>query len=199
MEFANGTHYYNAERGLHLFNTWYVFDNELSEEERAILSNGCKSIESAKDRTRFKNKLKKSVGHPFAIDYNEKAKEIGGDYAYKEAADYYVDLLPKLGLIPRFDFNVPEEAFLRMCADAKVDPHHPKIGWMGEGHGWSPMDSDAYVDFSVREEDSEELSLKDNQGNPMNADGTLKLDKIHSVDELTDKDLPQFGISKHSQ
>lgn len=33
------------------------------------------------------------------------------------------------------------------------------------------------------------FSLKDNQGNPMNQDGTLKLDKIKSVDELTDEDF----------
>ena len=33
------------------------------------------------------------------------------------------------------------------------------------------------------------FSLKDNQGNPLNQDGTLKLDKIKSVDELTDEDL----------
>ena len=33
------------------------------------------------------------------------------------------------------------------------------------------------------------FSLKDNQGNPLNADGTLKLDKIKSVDDLTDEDF----------
>ncbi len=33
------------------------------------------------------------------------------------------------------------------------------------------------------------FSLKDNQGNPLNQDGTLKLDKIKSVDELTDEDF----------
>ncbi len=197
LEFANGTHYYNAERGIHLFNTWYVFDNELSEEERAILSNGCKSIESAKDRTRFKNKLKKSVGHPFAIDYNEKAKEIGGDYAYKEAADYYVDLLPKLGLIPRFDFNVPEEAFLRMCADAKVDPHHPKIGWKGEGHGWSPMDSDAYYslwcDFGMTDPKTGKYSPHRPVGYK-EADGTLSF----KLPENT-VDIVKDGVNRYSE
>lgn len=33
------------------------------------------------------------------------------------------------------------------------------------------------------------FSLKDNQENPLNQDGTLKLDKIKSVDELTDEDF----------
>lgn len=33
------------------------------------------------------------------------------------------------------------------------------------------------------------FSLKDNQGNSLNQDGTLKLDKIKSVDELTDEDF----------
>lgn len=36
---------------------------------------------------------------------------------------------------------------------------------------------------------SPKFSLKDNQGNPLNQDGTLKLDKIKSVDELTDEDF----------
>lgn len=37
--------------------------------------------------------------------------------------------------------------------------------------------------------DHTKFSLKDNQGNPLNQDGTLKLDKIKSVDELTDEDF----------
>ena len=38
-------------------------------------------------------------------------------------------------------------------------------------------------------ENSEGLSLKDNQGNPLNSDGTLKLEMIQSLDELTDNDF----------
>lgn len=37
--------------------------------------------------------------------------------------------------------------------------------------------------------DATKFSLKDNQENPLNQDGTLKLDKIKSVDELTDEDF----------
>ena len=37
--------------------------------------------------------------------------------------------------------------------------------------------------------DAPKFSLKDNQGNPLNQDGTLKLDKIKFVDELTDEDF----------
>lgn len=37
--------------------------------------------------------------------------------------------------------------------------------------------------------DAPKFSLKDNHGNPLNQDGTLKLDKIKSVDELTDEDF----------
>lgn len=37
--------------------------------------------------------------------------------------------------------------------------------------------------------DAPKFSLKDNQENPLNQDGTLKLDKIKSVDELTDEDF----------
>lgn len=37
--------------------------------------------------------------------------------------------------------------------------------------------------------DAPKFSLKDNKENPLNQDGTLKLDKIKSVDELTDEDF----------
>ncbi len=40
-----------------------------------------------------------------------------------------------------------------------------------------------------REECGERYSLRDNQGNPLNDDGTLRLEKIKSVDELTDEDF----------
>ncbi|MBO4821017.1 MAG: hypothetical protein J5548_06080 [Prevotella sp.] len=71
-------------------------------------------------------------------------RELNSDYGYKEAADYYVSTLRKIGLIPRFDFTVPEEVFLEMCKAANVDPNHPKIGWKGKGNDWNPVDSDAY-------------------------------------------------------
>ena len=38
-------------------------------------------------------------------------------------------------------------------------------------------------------ESAPKFSLRDNQGNPLNQDGTLKLEKIKSVDELTDEDF----------
>ncbi len=197
IEFANGTHYYNAERVLHLFKSWYVFDNELSEEDRAILADGCKSIKDAKERTKYKNQLRKSVGHTFAIEYNDKTRELGGDYAYKEAADYYVDLLPKLGLIPRFDFNVPEETFLQMCADAKIDPHHPKLGWKGEGHGWSPIDSDAYYsvwcDFGMTDPNTGKYSPHRPVGYK-EADGSLSFKLPENA-----VDIVREGVKRYSE
>lgn len=50
--------------------------------------------------------------------------------------------------------------------------------------------TDAVVN-SINQEiaDAPKFSLKDNQGNPLNQDGTFKLDKIKSVDELTDEDF----------
>lgn len=45
------------------------------------------------------------------------------------------------------------------------------------------------VDNLIDGMSSIKFSLKDNQGNPLNQDGTLKLDKIKFVDELTDEDF----------
>ena len=53
----------------------------------------------------------------------------------------------------------------------------------------SVADSYGMVDNLIDGMSSTKFSLKDNQGNPLNQDGTLKLDKIKSVDELTDEDF----------
>lgn len=50
-------------------------------------------------------------------------------------------------------------------------------------------DSYGMVDNLIDGMSSTKFSLKDSQGNPLNQDGTLKLDKIKSVDELTDEDF----------
>lgn len=70
-------------------------------------------------------------------------------------------------------------------------------GWQGLGNitGVSKDEFDKWLDTSNRKlkpfKDYAKIkfSLKDNQGNPLNQDGTLKLDKIKSVDELTDEDF----------
>lgn len=70
-------------------------------------------------------------------------------------------------------------------------------GWQGLGNitGVSKDEFDKWLDTSNRklkpfkDYAKVKFSLKDNQGNPLNQDGTLKLDKINSVDELTDEDF----------
>lgn len=70
-------------------------------------------------------------------------------------------------------------------------------GWKGLGNitGASKDEFDKWIDASNRklkpfaDYAKVKFSLKDNQGNPLNQDGTLKLDKIKSVDELTDEDF----------
>lgn len=70
-------------------------------------------------------------------------------------------------------------------------------GWQGLGNitGASKDEFDKWLDTSKRklkpfaDYAKVKFSFKDNQGNPLNQDGTLKLDKIKSVDELTDEDF----------
>lgn len=70
-------------------------------------------------------------------------------------------------------------------------------GWQGLGGitGASKAEFDKWLDTSNRklkpfkDYAKVKFSLKDNQGNPLSQDGTLKLDKIKSVDELTDEDF----------
>ena len=62
----------------------------------------------------------------------------------------------------------------------------------GRNFGGAEVGDTNYVIFKpedMRITEHTKFSLKDNQGNPLNQDGTLKLDKIKSVDELTDEDF----------
>lgn len=129
LEFSDGTHYYNAGLGLHLFRSKYIFDSEMDEHPGEFAS---------------VKEYAEKYGHPYSIDYNDKVRELGTGTAYQDASDYYIDMLRSLGLVPRFDFEVPEDIFLMMCSVVNVDPNHPKLGWKGEGHSWSPVDSEAY-------------------------------------------------------
>ena len=135
LEFVNGTHYYNEARGVHLFTSGYILDSELTAKEHEALLGESKTT---------KKLVTAEHMHKFEVDYNDKVREIGTPYAYKEAADFYLGKLNELGLIPRFDFVVDEQTFLQMCEDANVDPRHPKLGWKGEGNGWSPADAESY-------------------------------------------------------
>lgn len=42
---------------------------------------------------------------------------------------------------------------------------------------------------TTKEEEKAENQLVDNQGNPVNADGTLKLEKVNTLDEISDEDF----------
>ena len=125
LEFVNGKHYYNESLGVHLFSNGYVYDSELP--------NGKVTAD-----------IKKNPPHPLTIDYNDKVRELNSDYGYMEASDYYTEELHKIGMIPRFEFVVPEDIFLQMCADAKRSPYDPNLGWKGKGHDWNPSDAPAY-------------------------------------------------------
>ena len=131
LEFVNGTHMYNERLGVHLFEGGYIFDKDIKKKDN--YGNG-----------KVNTKNVKKYMTKFYIDYNDKARELGGDYAYKDAADYYLRELPKIGLIPRFSFEVPEGIYLEMCKAVNVDPKHPKLGWKGEGNAWNPIDAESY-------------------------------------------------------
>lgn len=125
MEFVGSKVYYNKRTGYYLFPEGYAHESELP---------GGKFTESVRN----------NPPHPFVVDYNDKVRELNSDYGYKDAADFYVQELSKLGMIPRFEFTVPEKVFLDACKAAGVDPRHPKLGWKGEGNDWHVVDSDAY-------------------------------------------------------
>lgn len=131
LEFVNGTHMYNERLGVHLFKDGYIFDKDIKKKDN--YGNG-----------KINTKNVKKYMTKFYVDYNDKVRELGGDYAYKDAADYYLRELPKIGLIPRFSFEVPESIYLEMCKAANVDPKHPKLGWKGEGNAWNPIDAESY-------------------------------------------------------
>lgn len=191
LEFANGTHYYNRDLGVHLFASGYILDSELP--EGALMENGDLNIDAEQ---------KKSLMHKFKVDYNDKVRDLGTPYAYKEAADFYLSELPKIGLIPRFDFTVEESVFLQMCADANVDPRHPKLGWKGEGHGWSPIDSEAYYslfcDFGMTDPATGEWSPHNPVG-VVNENGEREFRLPEDTVEIVREGLERFSEVRRTE
>ena len=185
LEFANGTHYYNRDLGVHLFASGYILDSELP--EGVLMENGDLNIDAEQ---------KKSLMHKFKVDYNDKVRELATPYAYKEAADFYLSELPKIGLVPRFDFTVEEPIFLQMCADANVDPRHPKLGWKGEGNGWSPIDSEAYYslfcDFGMTDPATGEWSPHNPVG-VINENGEREFRLPENAVEIVREGLERFS------
>lgn len=191
VEFANGTHYYNRDLGVHLFASGYILDSELP--EGALMENGDLNIDAEQ---------KKSLMHKFKVDYNDKVRELGTPYAYKEAADFYLSELPKIGLVPRFDFTVEESVFLQMCADANVDPRHPKLGWKGEGNGWSPIDSEAYYslfcDFGMTDPATGEWSPHNPVG-VVNENGKREFRLPEDTVEIVREGLERFSEVRRAE
>ncbi len=89
--------------------------------------------------------------------------------AYKQAqarAEYWADVVRTLEMIRKADEMVAEEG------------------------NANEQESSANTNEAKAEREKKASDTKtDSQGNPINADGTLKLEKIASVDELTDEDF----------
>lgn len=175
IEFANGTIYRNDELGITLYSspqTYKSFGGDMDVVSKVKLDKKGNVVKSKKgEETRTftvsgniytLDSEDNKIAHELHIDYNDKFRELGGDYSYKEAADYYLDLLPKLGLRPRFDFDVPAEIYLKMCEDAHVDPNHPKLGWKGGNEPWSPAHAESYYsmfcDYGMTDPETGKLS-----------------------------------------
>ncbi len=132
IEFANGSAYRNDELGITFYSSLTTYKN----------LTGKDNLGKVKGHFFTLDKENNAVAHELNVDYNDKVREIGGDTPYKDAAEHYVNVLRENGFLPRFDFNVTKEQFLKMCEDAGVDPNHPKLGW--KGGDWSPCDAESY-------------------------------------------------------
>lgn len=49
--------------------------------------------------------------------------------------------------------------------------------------------NDAYKEWKNGQDEQLKFAINDNQGNPLNQDETLKVEKISSIGEITDEDL----------
>lgn len=188
IEFANGTIYRNDKLGITYYASVITYEK-----------NGGKKgkYKGVKGPFYTLDSEKEKVAHPLNVDYNDKVRELGGKYAYKEAADFYVDELRKRGFLPRFDFDVPEDLFLKMCSDANVDPNHPKLGWKGEGNSWSPCDAESYYsvfcDYGMTDPATGELS----QHRPV-LDGQTAPDAFEKALPENYIEVIQDGIRRYS-
>lgn len=80
------------------------------------------------------------------------------------------------------EFDTAPIALLPILAERGVEIPPPHKG-MGKAY------NDAYKEWKNGQDEQLKFAINDNQGNPLNQDGTLKVGKISSIGEITDEDL----------
>lgn len=187
IEFANGTIYRNDAMGITMYASEQTYRNAGGKRKFGI-SGAFVTLDSENNKE----------AHSVNVDYNDKVRELGGDYAYKEAADYYIPLLRKYGLLPRFDFEVPEDKYIEMCEKANVDPKHPKLGWKGEGNGWNPCDAESYYslfcDYGMTDPETGKLAPH----RPV-LDGQKNADAFRKALPENFLDIIKAGVDRYSE
>ena len=115
------------------------------------------------------------------------------DGGWKERVDYYAR---------RYGYNFRGEKAYKLLTSERT-PKEVSLALKDAGFDGVKViaqrntggNKDGKMNYVIFDENNAQItshtkfSLKDNQGNPLNQDGTLKLDKIKSVDELTDEDF----------
>ena len=115
------------------------------------------------------------------------------DGGWKERVDYYAR---------RYGYNFKGEKAYKLLSSERT-PKEVSMALKDAGFDGVKViaqrntggNKDGKMNYVIFDENNAQIashtkfSLKDNQGNPLNQDGTLKLDKIKSVDELTDEDF----------
>lgn len=115
------------------------------------------------------------------------------DGGWKERVDYYAR---------RYGYNFRGEKAYKLLTSERT-PKEVSLALKGAGFDGVKViaqrnaggNKEGKMNYVIFDENNAQItshtkfSLKDNQGNPLNQDGTLKLDKIKSVDELTDEDF----------
>lgn len=101
-----------------------------------------------------------------------------------------IDGTPTWGVGSRIEINGHEYRVVSINEnDGTVslqDENGNSIAWTSNDVNKAISDGRASV---IEEKNEESKTLTDNQGNPINEDGTLKVEEVKSVDELTDEDF----------
>lgn len=109
--------------------------------------------------------------------------------------DYAVNAYYRAMLkVPAFQFGIPEEKQERMTFEKFRDEFNDDAGIFAKGTEKYLPAVYEYINKQLDAKTQEKAEGKkedktDSQGNPINEDGTLKVEQIGSIDELTDEDF----------
>ena len=161
--------------------------------DKSASKDTAKTSDSQEDE---KKRTEKDKGNTSNFDFDEIEELKDAPRSVRTAIrDYAVNAYNRAMLkVPAFQFGIPEEKQERMTFEKFRDEFNDYAEIFAKGTEKYLPAVYEYINKQLDAKTQEKAEGKkedktDSQGNPINEDGTLKVEQIGSIDELTDEDF----------